>query len=1445
MNSPQNRLDQLLERSNYYSSSTINLSFCGLTPVVPLSSKKGTYREIETMIPLLSGKSLQWFLDWPSDSETISSVFLKIGTGDRMNHCRLELSLWQEQLNHYTRVASASIDGTTVQDNQWTQFDFKEPIKPGQYLCQLESPDADNYLNTLFVWLTVIKDEILEQDNLFESYYYGLVPIISLFEKSDNTSVKELGKNPSSLIAPPKSAAPILSPSKKELPPFGKGDDFSFPFLLKGKLQWPLALRGNEAISAIFMGINLPKGGHTLQWPLAWDGSEAISTIFVKFDSSSQKNDAQLVLSILPDQYSQNTEVRHINDVSQKESKWAQFLVEPPLSAGKYRCQLQLPDTNHSVHQLFLWLLVKTPEDFCPSSQNLLGSLFESGNYQPTSIVNLSDCGLMPVVTLSPIEDTYTGKDTLFPVLQGKSVQWLVDFQSSSDSISSVFIKLGTGGRINHCRLELSLFQAYLNLQTKVASASVDGITVQDNQWTQFDFKSPIKSGKYLCQLRSPDTDNVENTLFVWVTTAKPQVLVVDNVFDSYYYGLVPIQSLSAKPANTRKIETIYPLLRRQKTLQWPIEWEGKEEISTLFLRLGTGSRINRCQLVLSILQEQQNSEMTLVAKAYVEGASVEDSLWTPFIFETPIKAGKYVCQLESPDTEVTNALFIWLTTAKPELARLKKYFPTIIDLYYSGLTPIAKYFPKQKYYQPLKSSMPLLRGRILQWPLYFEIEKSSKFPVSTSSTTDFQREEISSSVKKKRKEELSQISTIYLKLGTGGRKNQCQLVLSVFQEQSNHQKKLVATAYQKGALIRDNQWTKFVLDHPLDFGHYICQLESPDTDDTDNVLFIGLTTVKSGLANYCYRSSNQLFSLFSRSSLSNKMRDSLRKRVRERAPYNPLISIIVPIFATDDKPAHLRDCLNSVLKQTYPHWELCIASQVSNLRDSELDKFQPRFSRQIKIAYGELNQTVAALYNQALELVTGKLTILLYPDDLLTQDALSEIVKSLEQSVETVDMLYSDEDKVNERGFFDEPYFKPDWSPNLLYGHLYTGQLSVYRTQLLKDIGGFREELSDQAVWDMVFRLTEKSRHILHVPKILYHRRKQLPEPVNKNVSLKVVQEALNREGQGGYVTVNSKSPQSLKMDRIDRGATENFQVHYPVKGQPLVSIIIPTKDMAPTLTSCIESLSQITTYLDWEIIVVDNGSTEADTFALFEKYQAKLGEAFKIVRQDKPFNFSQLVNEGVKIAQGEILLLLNNDTEIVGPSDWLQTMIGFAQHSKIGAVGCKLLYPQDNTIQHAGLICGIGGVANPGHKYFPANSPGYFNRLAVVANYSAITGACLMVERRLWEQVNGFDENLAIAFNDVDFCLKLLNQGFYHVVLPYMIFYHYESKSRGFENTEAKKKRLQTEAAYMRQRWGALLQNDPFYNPHLTQKVEDFRLASESIYYSVETRKWWQRWL
>jgi GT2 family glycosyltransferase len=993
-----------------------------------------------------------------------------------------------------------------------------------------------------------------------------------------------------------------------------------------------------------------------------------------------------------------------------------------------------------------------------------LNNLIEESNYYPSPVVNLSHYGLTPIMSLCFEQNIHRDIETSVPLLCEKKVQWLFDWQGEQ-TISSLFLKLGNAGRINHCRLELSLWEKSFDNQTLIESIILDGTVVQDNQWTQFVFKQPIEPGKYLCQLESPDADNAVNTLFVWLTSVKQsEVLIPENLFESYYYGLSPIMSLSSKPTNCREIEKIIPLSHDGKILRWLFEWRGGEPMSRLYLRLGTGGRINHCQLVLSILQEHPQR---LVAMAHRDGALIQDSQWTEFVLDRPLEYGNYLCQLQLSNTDSTdNVLFIWLTAAKPELARLKPS-PIIQDLYYEGLTPVLKLSLRQRYFKNIETAIPLLHDKIVQWRVNWRIKKI--------------------------------ISAIFLKLGTGSRVNQCRLVLSILQ--SDHRKTLVATAHRDGSTIQDNEWTEFVLDHPIKPGNYICQLHSPDTDNTNSVLFLGLTGVKEGLTNYDYVIPSPL-------SLSAKL---------DRLKQFPTISIIVLIFGGDN-PSHLRECLDSVVNQAYPHWELCIVAQRYRINEKRLAEYHRLFPHKIKSLSGELDQTASQLYNKALEWVMGEYTVRLHPNDLLSEDALLEVAKWIGQSVDTIDMLYSDEDKVNERGTFDDPCFKPDWAVEMLKGYKYTGQLGVYRTRLLKKIGGFREELYDQALWDMVLRLTEQTHHIQHIPKILYHRRRQPPVPFNKTLQLKMVQEALNREEYGGRVTPNT---------------INTCLVHYPVKGKPLVSIIIPTRDMVSMLRRCIEAIRTITTYPNWEIIIVDNGSIETETFALFEKYRAELGSAFTVYRHNKPFNFSELVNQGVNAAKGDIILLLNNDTEILGTPDWLQEMIGFAQHPEIACVGCKLLYPQDNTIQHTGLICGIGGIANHSHKHFPAESRGYFNRLAIVANYSAITGACLMVERALWDQVNGFDENLAIAFNDVDFCLKLLKKGLRHVVLPQVTFYHYESKTRGLEDSSAKQVRLNQEEAYMKQRWGALLQNDSFYNPHLTKKSEDFSLSQGSIYY------------
>ena len=676
-----------------------------------------------------------------------------------------------------------------------------------------------------------------------------------------------------------------------------------------------------------------------------------------------------------------------------------------------------------------------------------------------------------------------------------------------------------------------------------------------------------------------------------------------------------------------------------------------------------------------------------------------------------------------------------------------------LLEVSQYALTPIFSFSYQDDNLPNIATTIPVLKGKIIQWPVNSEHKPISK---------------------------------IYLQLGTGNRINQCQLVLSLLHPDTFEVK---AHAHIEGATVKDNQWTKFVLDQPLSAGAYLCQLQSPDADNHINTLFLWLTVEeKFSLDHQDWLSFVAQFSHAAKYTYVSSPSSTVAQLTQ--------LPVITIIMTGHEKTAYVQDSLKSVLTQIYPHWECYLV-------DNSIPANIPNII------------TLAKNQNTALELAQGEYTLFMQAGDLLTEDALLEVVTWLEK--ESVDMLYSDEDQINEKGLFETPYFKPDWAAEMLKGQCYTGQLGVYRTQLLKKIGGIRDSLQALQLWDMILRFTADSHRIQHIPKILYHNRHKIQLPTA--LKLKTVQNALEREGQKGTVTL---TPYTCLL-------------HYPVTGQPLVSIIIPTKDMAHLLESCIESIRTLTTYPHWEIIIVDNGSHQPETFDLFDKYQAELGTAFTVITQDIPFNFSTLVNQGVKGANGELILLLNNDIEILGTPNWLQEMIGFAQLPEIACVGAKLLYPEDNTLQHAGLICGIGGIANYTHRHSSAEEPGYFNHLAMVSNYLAITGACLMIKRSLWEHVNGFNENLPVSFNDVDFCLKLHMQGYRHVVLPQVTLYHYESKTRGLEESNEKRIRIQRESDYMTQHWKTLIDNDPFYNPHLTRNSEDFSISADSIYYNL----------
>ncbi|MCX7823126.1 MAG: glycosyltransferase [Syntrophobacterales bacterium] len=546
-------------------------------------------------------------------------------------------------------------------------------------------------------------------------------------------------------------------------------------------------------------------------------------------------------------------------------------------------------------------------------------------------------------------------------------------------------------------------------------------------------------------------------------------------------------------------------------------------------------------------------------------------------------------------------------------------------------------------------------------------------------------------------------------------------------------------------------------------------------------------------------------------------------REILEKLSYRPLISIVMPVF--DPKPSYLIEALESVARQYYENWELCIVDDASRnvFVRKVLQEFSSRFPEKVKLRFREINGHIVKASNDGISMATGEFIAFLDHDDELSPDALLEIVRVLNDRPD-LDMIYSDEDKIRPDGSYGDPFFKPNWAPELILGEMFTCHLGVYRREIVEKVGGLREGFEGSQDWDLVLRISEVTEKIYHVPKILYHWRMHggstamdaSHKTYAEEAARRAVVEALQRRGDDGIV---------------ESVAPGRHLVRYRLRGEPFISIIIPTRDLAYDLDRNITSLHHKSTYERYEIVVVDNGSREKKTFDTFGKWQGILGSRFRVITCNEPFNFSRLVNLGVVNSRGDLILLLNNDMELITPTDWLQEMAAYAQKEPIGCVGAVLLYPND-TIQHGGVILGISpnpacpGVAGHAFKCLPANHPGYFDRLRVVSNWSAVTGACLMVRRDLWDRVGGFDESLSVAFNDIDFCLKLLVKGYRHVVLPHVRLYHYESKSRGYEDTVDKQRRFSCEIEIMRNRWAYLLDNDPYYNPQLPKNREDFGL-------------------
>lgn len=533
-----------------------------------------------------------------------------------------------------------------------------------------------------------------------------------------------------------------------------------------------------------------------------------------------------------------------------------------------------------------------------------------------------------------------------------------------------------------------------------------------------------------------------------------------------------------------------------------------------------------------------------------------------------------------------------------------------------------------------------------------------------------------------------------------------------------------------------------------------------------------------------------------------------MRRQVRKLA-YRPLISIIMPVYNTDR--AWLEQAIQSVVDQIYPHWELCIADDGST--KSHVKEVLQRYAQQdarIKVTFLPKNTGISVASNHALSLASGEFVGLLDHDDKLSVDALYEVVKLL-QSHPDADMIYSDEDKIALDGQRCDPFFKPDWSPDMFFCYMYTCHFGVYRKKVIDEIGGFRAGYEGSQDYDLVLRFVEKSSRILHIPKILYHWRKVPGSTADDNnakgniphlAAKRAIEEALTRRGIEGVV-----------QDGLAQGT---YRVKRRIRGSPLVSIIIPTRDRVDLLKQCIASIDR-TEYKNLEVIIVDNNSTEPET----KNYFSSLSHT--VLPYTEVFNFSAINNYASKRAKGDYLIFMNNDIEIIS-GEWLSAMLEHAQRKEVGAVGAKLLYP-DNRIQHAGIILGIGGVAGHSHKYSQNGYHGYFSQIDIIRNFSAVTAACLMVRKEVFEEVNGFDEDLRVAFNDVDLCLRIRQRGYLIVYTPYALLYHHESATRGFDPI-VRVKEFAQEIGYMKKKWGNLLENDPYYSPNLTLYREDFSL-------------------
>lgn len=546
-----------------------------------------------------------------------------------------------------------------------------------------------------------------------------------------------------------------------------------------------------------------------------------------------------------------------------------------------------------------------------------------------------------------------------------------------------------------------------------------------------------------------------------------------------------------------------------------------------------------------------------------------------------------------------------------------------------------------------------------------------------------------------------------------------------------------------------------------------------------------------------------------------DEMTDARRQALDERLARlarRPLVSVVMPVYDTPER--YLREAIDSVLAQRYADWELCVVDDRSTAAwvPKVLEEYAARDGR-VHFARREENGHIAAASNTGLEMAQGEWVVLLDHDDTLSEHALALCVLAIEDRP-GAGLVYSDEDKIDDSGTRSAPFFKPDFDPLLLLAQNYVCHLTMLRRELALQVGGFRLGTEGSQDWDLVLRATEQLRpgQVVHVPHVLYHWRVHPgstaaaleSKPYAVAAGRRAVADHLERQGACGELIVNE--------------ATGVVRVRWPLPDPvPKVSIVIPTRD-GKYLDQCLESIFATTAYPDYEVVVVDNGSVKEETQQLFRRF----GPALTVLRDDRPFNFSALNNAAVARCQGEVLCLMNDDCEVTDQG-WLEEMVSQLARPGVGIVGAKLLYP-DGRIQHAGVILGIGGVAGHGHWKSDRLAHGYFGYLQTPRTLSAVTAACMVVRRDAYEQVGGLDEtNLAVAFNDVDFCIRVREAGWRVVWTPYAVLTHHESVSRGYD-VVVRPSGFREEIGFMERRWGQTLRTDPAYNPNLTLEDTEY---------------------